>query len=250
MTLGYVDDICILVWGTTVRENYTCLCRLHTHAEHWERTHASKFSLSKYSLINMPTSELRYLGVFLDPNLSGKAHLKQLQAKAVKLTAALSSIAGLTWALRMATDRACLQIMFSPFHQTLRTIRNNAPTTRRTYIERDPALSPLHRLERRVAQALEEDLEQFSVETIQPVVVPPCGYKGGIGASAVITARQESLYQPVGQETTHTVYTGELMGIDMALALATPTNCDAASNNIVILFNNQAAIRACAKPAR
>ncbi|KAA8643692.1 uncharacterized protein ATNIH1004_010466 [Aspergillus tanneri] len=39
--------------------------------------------------------------------------------------------------------------------------------------QRDPALSQLHRLERRVAQALEEDPEQFSVETIQPMFVPP-----------------------------------------------------------------------------
>jgi hypothetical protein len=44
-----------------------------------------------------PTNSLRYLSVFLDPDLSGKAHLQYLQAKAATLTAALSSIAGSVW---------------------------------------------------------------------------------------------------------------------------------------------------------
>jgi hypothetical protein len=42
------------------------------------------------------TEGLQYLGIFLNSDLSGRAHQKQLQTKAVKLTAALSSIAGST----------------------------------------------------------------------------------------------------------------------------------------------------------
>lgn len=53
LVLGYVDDICILTWSKTVRENYALLRRIHARAEAWEATHASKFSPAKYGLINM-----------------------------------------------------------------------------------------------------------------------------------------------------------------------------------------------------
>ena len=124
--VGYVDDICILVWEDTIPENYHRLRLLYSETEIWQQKHTSVFSLSKYSLINMvrqlpgstrynsadiqltetlhiadteirPTESLRYLGVYLDPGLSRSAHLSQLEAKATRLMAVLLSIAGSTW---------------------------------------------------------------------------------------------------------------------------------------------------------
>lgn len=61
-----------------------------------------------------PTTELRYLGVFLDPKLSGEAHLKLLQAKAASLTGALSSIAGSTWGVPTRHPRKMYTAVLTP----------------------------------------------------------------------------------------------------------------------------------------
>ena len=143
MIVGYVDDICILVWGDTIPENYHRLRLLHSEAEIWQRKHASVFSLSKYGLINMvrqlpgstrhnpadirltetlhiagteirPTESLRYLGVHLDPDLSRSAHLSQLEAKATRLIAALSSIAGSTWGMSILNLRRIYTAVLLP----------------------------------------------------------------------------------------------------------------------------------------
>lgn len=53
LVVGYMDDVCILTWSKTVRENYALLHRIHARAEAWEATHASKFSPVKYGLINI-----------------------------------------------------------------------------------------------------------------------------------------------------------------------------------------------------
>jgi len=120
---GYIDDICILTWGDSAAENCSLLGEAHAVAEIWEKRHASKFSPKKYGLIHMnrkhrqvpqpedPTdislqlpgievkaeSTIKYLGVWLDKHLTGMEQIKAAHKKAVKLTAALSSIAGSTW---------------------------------------------------------------------------------------------------------------------------------------------------------
>ena len=141
--VGYVDNICILVWKDTIPENYHRLRLLHSKAEIWQRKHASVFSLSKYGLINMvrqlpgstrhnpadiqltetlhitgteirPTESLRYLGIHLDPGLSGSAYLSQLKAKATRLMAVLSSIAGSMWNISVLNLRRIYTAVLLP----------------------------------------------------------------------------------------------------------------------------------------
>ena len=53
LVTGYIDDVCILVWGLSPEVNYWQLERIHHIAERWEKTHASRFSPKKYRLIHM-----------------------------------------------------------------------------------------------------------------------------------------------------------------------------------------------------
>lgn len=123
LVTGYIDDICILVWSFSAAENCRLLARLHQKAEVWARRHASVFAAAKYGLIYMwkkgvgarktstptdtplvlngveikPTSSLRYLGIELDENLTGRAQVDRCRKKGATLVAALRSIAGMTW---------------------------------------------------------------------------------------------------------------------------------------------------------
>ena len=141
--VDYVDDICILVWGDTIPENYYRLRLLYSEAEIWQRKYVSVFSLSKYGLINMVrqlpgstrhnpadmqltetlyiagteirlTESLRYLGIHLDPGLSGSVYLSQLEAKAIRLMAALSSIAGSMWGISALNLRCIYTAVLFP----------------------------------------------------------------------------------------------------------------------------------------
>ncbi|KAJ5533430.1 reverse transcriptase [Penicillium frequentans] len=145
LVTGYIDDICILVWSLSAAENCRLLTRLHQKAEVWARRHASIFAPAKYGLMHMwkkgvgarkpdtatniplmlngveiqPTSSLRYLGVELDENLTGRAQVGRCRKKAAALVAALRSIAGMTWGVntlnlrRMWTAVLLPQIAFA-----------------------------------------------------------------------------------------------------------------------------------------
>jgi hypothetical protein len=102
MVTGYIDDICILTWGKTASGNCRGLLEAHQLAEHWERTHASRFAPKKYQLIHMhsghpdarqpdlpldvslhirdtrvkPEKAVKYLGVWLDEHLSGREQVR------------------------------------------------------------------------------------------------------------------------------------------------------------------------------
>lgn len=43
LVTGYIDDICILVWSKSARDNYELLERLHQVADAWASRHASRF---------------------------------------------------------------------------------------------------------------------------------------------------------------------------------------------------------------
>ena len=109
MVTGYIDDVCILVWGLSPEVNCWQLERIHQVVERWERTYILKFSPKKYGLIHMfktqrgirtqrgpgteplgslqasirirgvtvePTPVLRYLGIWLDSSLTGREHVE------------------------------------------------------------------------------------------------------------------------------------------------------------------------------
>lgn len=123
MVTAYIDDICILTWSKSAAKNCRTLARAHEVAESWEGRHASKFSPQKYHLIHMfskhrsvpqpegpidtplvlrgveikPEKVVKYLGVWLDSNLTGLEQAQKARKKAATLLAALASIAGSTW---------------------------------------------------------------------------------------------------------------------------------------------------------
>ena len=81
-----------------------------------------------------PTESLRYLGVYLDPDLSGSVYLLQLEAKATRFMAALSSIARSTWGIlalnlcRIYTAVFLPQLLFGCFIWFIRGSRGYQKT--------------------------------------------------------------------------------------------------------------------------
>uniref|UniRef100_A0A9Q8LHS0 Reverse transcriptase domain-containing protein n=1 Tax=Passalora fulva TaxID=5499 RepID=A0A9Q8LHS0_PASFU len=88
---GFVDDTNILAWSDSTEENCRILQKKHKECEEWARKHGARFALEKYQLIHFsrarnrhnmqapitiqghttePLSELRVLGIWLDPKLS------------------------------------------------------------------------------------------------------------------------------------------------------------------------------------
>ncbi|RKK06295.1 hypothetical protein BFJ66_g18528, partial [Fusarium oxysporum f. sp. cepae] len=75
------------------------------------------------------------------------------------------------------------------------------------------------------------------------------GIGGHIGAAAVCTTTQETKSAYMGDDTTSTVYAGELQGISLALQIAQEDRSRGNSRSKVLIYtDNQAAIRSTAKP--
>ncbi|KAF6525556.1 hypothetical protein HZS61_011351 [Fusarium oxysporum f. sp. conglutinans] len=75
------------------------------------------------------------------------------------------------------------------------------------------------------------------------------GISGHIGAAAVCTTTQETKSAYMGDDTTSTVYAGELQGISLALQIAQEDRPRGNSRSKVLIYtDNQAAIRSTAKP--
>ena len=128
LVTGYIDDTCILVTGATAQANSTKLGQIHQKMEDWALKHGAVFAPQKYELVHFfpklwnasdeeinatvqihrkgltrvtqevhPSPSARYLGVWLDSELTGEAHLDQAIAKANQQKEALRSIAGPAW---------------------------------------------------------------------------------------------------------------------------------------------------------
>ena len=67
------------------------------------------------------------------------------------------------------------------------------------------------------------------------------GYKGNIGAAAIIPKTGASLRFNLGKETRHTIFKGELIGILLALTLLEASSL---ADTVLITLDNQAAIQA------
>ncbi|KAK0368799.1 reverse transcriptase [Colletotrichum limetticola] len=75
------------------------------------------------------------------------------------------------------------------------------------------------------------------------------GIDGQIGAAAVCTTTQQTRKSHMGDDTTSTVYAGELQGIVLALEMAQADNKNGNHRSKVFIHtDNQAAIRSSAKP--
>ena len=51
--VSWKDDANIIAWGNTTEENCENLEAIYAKCKNWEETHASRFNLTKYSLIHM-----------------------------------------------------------------------------------------------------------------------------------------------------------------------------------------------------
>jgi hypothetical protein len=96
-TIGFVDDLNLLVYSKSTEQNCANLSQIHRQCEEWARRHGMQFAPYKYELMHFtiarkkhnlqasiqvggaekaPISEVRVLGVWLDPKLKWQAHTK------------------------------------------------------------------------------------------------------------------------------------------------------------------------------
>ena len=105
-SLGYIDDIGILVIGNSTEENCRSLATIHEMVcKPWADTHGSSFAVSKYQLIHFtrrtssninhrlllssgqqvtPMPSVVYLGIIFDVKLKWNAQLALIKAKVQK----------------------------------------------------------------------------------------------------------------------------------------------------------------------
>ncbi|TVY62404.1 hypothetical protein Focb16_v004328 [Fusarium oxysporum f. sp. cubense] len=98
------------------------------------------------------------------------------------------------------------------------------------------------------AQIKHEQIIQDEPDAIH-IYTDGSGIGSHIGAAAVCTTTQETKSAYMGDDTTSTVYAGELQGISLALQIAQEDRSRGNSRSKVLIYtDNQAAIRSTAKP--
>ena len=181
--------------------------------------------------------------------------------------------------IKQATEDSCLRIIALPLYcNVILPIRNQYLSRRRQNPETNPAMLLLHCLEYCLAKDLGMDSDiSLSIKTIEPTVISPwwhlpdsviaesqntaieeygrlqsnttflaytnkSGYNGGIGAAAVF--RRKNCIYLLKRDTTYTVYSAELAGIELTLDLAEAENpirsilATDKPRDLVILTNN------------
>lgn len=136
-SLGYIDDIGILVIGNSTEENCRSLATIHKMVcKPWADTHGSSFAVSKYQLIHFtrrilsninhplllssgqqvtPMPSVVYLGIIFDVKLKWNAQLALIKAKVQKSIGALASLGGSTWGASLQA-KFTLQLSFPRWH--------------------------------------------------------------------------------------------------------------------------------------
>jgi Reverse transcriptase (RNA-dependent DNA polymerase) len=135
---GWVDDVSLMAAGTTELEMTTKLEWASGIADDWAKRHASIFDTKKYKLIHFvnPRSTTkpafrpirlqdgtqieatkhaeRYLGIWLDPDLTFQIHREKAVAKAGTSLQALQGLAGSTWGIALSSMRHLYQAIIVP----------------------------------------------------------------------------------------------------------------------------------------
>lgn len=123
--IGYIDDVGILVRGSSVEDNNRKLQDTFGLARDWAQKHASVFAPSKFAVhhftadkridvtvplkidraVIIPGPSIRVLGVQLDSRLTFLPHVRQVEATATKRIGCMKAIAGSTWGMSLADMR-------------------------------------------------------------------------------------------------------------------------------------------------
>jgi len=134
---GWVDDVNLITEGKTEEENIRRLQAASQRADLWARRHASVFDHKKYKLIHFvnPKSDIqprfislplegvtiqatttaeRYLGIWLDPELTFKNHREKAIAKADTSLQAIRGLVGSTWGASLDMMRRLYQAIIIP----------------------------------------------------------------------------------------------------------------------------------------
>jgi hypothetical protein len=106
----FVDDVNLLIYGTSAERNYRNFERMHDACEDWARRHGSKFNLDKYELLHLtrtlkrfntetgvkigikdvrPAQDIRILEIRVDSALKWKAQLRAIEAHIMRMLSAL-----------------------------------------------------------------------------------------------------------------------------------------------------------------
>ena len=125
-SIGWVDDVNIVVKGETAQENCETLQRIYRwKVKPWATAHASVFAPEKFALVHFtkkkgvdlsahlqldhhdiaPSPHARVLGVILDSHLTYEPHLRRIEATATKRLNCLQALCGSTWGFTLLDTR-------------------------------------------------------------------------------------------------------------------------------------------------
>ena len=133
--IGFVDDINILVVGSSTENNCRALEHVHRGCMEWAHRHGAAFGPQKYELMHLtrslkkfnmtagvnlggvaksPQPTLHILGVLLDSKLRWGPHVKSTAEKAAQQSRALTAITGSTWGATFEKARLIYNTVVRP----------------------------------------------------------------------------------------------------------------------------------------
>ncbi|EED17235.1 hypothetical protein TSTA_022890 [Talaromyces stipitatus ATCC 10500] len=229
-----------------------------------------------------PVDSIKYLGFYLDTYLSGEVHVQEMREKVAKLVAGLSSITGLTWGTPLVHLRKIYMAVLQPqimytcstwyiqgrkgftgaqrvAEQAIQSIQDQAlhrisDAFKRTSQQALEVCLHVPPAELTLAKLAEEACLRIMTSPLRSTLYYILLYRrkwldNGIGAAVYSSIGQA--YKPVGSSDTHTVYAGELEGIDAALEILLQSQPRGDNpHEATIYTDNQAAIRATCQPGR
>jgi hypothetical protein len=122
--IGFVDDITLLTYSPSVKQNCRRLKEAYQHCLSWAKAHGAIFNPEKSELIHFtkrkgakesitlenqeitPKKTIRILGVYLNRDLSPSAHLEALKARLPQLQSLLGRLVNSTWGIGAEIGRA------------------------------------------------------------------------------------------------------------------------------------------------
>jgi hypothetical protein len=138
MAFGFVDDTNLITWGRTAEENCRRLTAAHDRCIAWAKRHGASFAPEKYQLMHftrrrrhdsadlastvriagheaiLQKTSLRVLGVWVDPKLQWKEHIRKAVSKGAIAFEAMSRITASTWGPSMRRSRLLYTAVVRP----------------------------------------------------------------------------------------------------------------------------------------